>query len=96
MIELPTKKKCIVQTFENLRTYKKYTHHHIQIDEDIFYYRIVFNIKQVKESFLNKIDLFNYAINKGISAGKYNYKEFASLINNYTSNFSFKVDLAHD
>lgn len=67
---------------------KVFRQHHISIEEDINFYRLVFNFDSVDEEFSRRVMLWTYAVNRSISTASYTASELTSRLSSHTAGFS--------
>lgn len=60
---------------------------HVPIENEIHFYRFVFNFKNIDFDINDKLALWNFLLNKGISTKYSNYKELSSRLGEFTAGF---------
>lgn len=70
---------------KNGKTFRQY---HVGIEEDINFYRLVFNFDGVDSEFLKKIMLWVYVMNRSIGTASFTANELTSKLSLHTSGFN--------
>lgn len=60
---------------------------HVPIENEIHFYRFVFNFKNIDFDINDKLALWNFLLNKGISTKKSTYKELSLRLGEFTAGF---------
>jgi Zn-dependent M16 (insulinase) family peptidase len=60
---------------------------HVPIENEIHFYRFVFTFKNIDTDINDKLSLWNFLLNKGISTKTHSYKDLSSKLGQYTAGF---------
>jgi Zn-dependent M16 (insulinase) family peptidase len=60
---------------------------HVPIENEIHFYKFVFNFKNLEFDINDKLTLWNFLLNKGIGTKSHTYKELSSKLGEFTAGF---------